>query len=288
MRVLQTEISPGLQHPFAVLKKKGKSFSSVLHAHPELELIWVRRGRGQRIIGHQIGSFEPGEMILLGSGLAHRWVYDESSAREAQSIVVYFHPGLLNNVFYDMIAAAPLRELLQEAAQQGIRIVGATRQKMEGRLEKLSRLTGLAQCLGILELLADLSTHRDDWQWPVSGVRDAGIRHQLADDRLQAVYKYVAENYARDISLADAATLAHLSETAFCRVFKQRTQTHFVAYLNEVRVQRACECLQESNESVSQIAVRCGFRSLSNFNKCFRKARGMSPLQYRSQYLRMV
>ncbi|MFN4314035.1 MAG: helix-turn-helix domain-containing protein [Chitinophagaceae bacterium] len=283
MRVLQTEITPGLQQPYAVVRKKGKSFTSVLHAHPELELVWVRRGRGQRIIGQQISHFEENDMILLGSNLPHRWIYDETIGKEAQSVVIYFHPGLLAEKFYDMPAAESIRELLQAASNTGIQITGPARARMAGKVEKLSRQSGLSVCLGILELLHYLSQQRSAWQLPAAG--ETVIRHQSMEDRLQPVYKYVTTHYAKDISLAEIAALVHLSETAFCRLFRQRTQTHFVAYLNEVRIQHACDRLQVSDDSISQIALSCGFKSLSNFNKCFRRARGLSPLHYRQKFL---
>lgn len=287
MRVLQTEITPGLQQPFAVLRKKGKNFSSVLHAHPELELVWVRRGRGQWIIGQQMGAFEENEMILLGSNLAHRWIHEESARPEAQSMVLYFHPELLSKSFYEMPVAETFRELFQMASQTGVRITGNTKERIAGKMEKLSRLTGLSVCFGILELLQFLSLHPNDWERPLATKADSVLRQQSVEDRLQPIYKYVATNFSKDISLAEIAAMAHLSETAFCRLFKQRTQTHFVAYLNEVRVQHACERLHSSDDSISQIALACGFHSLSNFNKCFRRARGLSPLHYRQKFLKL-
>lgn len=285
MRVLQTEITAGLQKPFAVMRKKGRSFSAALHAHPELELVWIRRGRGQCIIGQRIGTFQENDLVLLGADLPHRWIYDKAASTAAQSTVLYFHPGLLAGLFYEMPSTEALRRLFQAAAATGLQIGGVAKERIIAKMEKMSRMSGLSVCLRILELLEYLSQHQADWQTPFGGNAGPVIRQQAIEDRLAPVYKYVAENFSKDISLAEVAALAHLSETAFCRLFKQRTQTHFVAYLNEVRVQHACERLMGSDDSISHISEECGFRSLSNFNKRFRAARGMSPMHYRLRLL---
>ena len=86
-----------------------------------------------------------------------------------------------------------------------------------------------------------------------------------------------------DISLEEIAKVANLSPTAFCRLFKQRTNRHFVEYLNEVRISNACKFLLETSLNVSEIAFQCGYKTLSNFNKIFKKTTGLAPKEYRQK-----
>lgn len=285
MRVIQTHITSSLQIPFAVIRKKGASFSSCLHAHPELELVHVRAGKGRRIVGHVIAPFQEGDMILLGSMLPHRWIYESSDNHQPASTVLYFNTETLAGSFYEMNECRPLQELLQRAAQ-GLRITGKTRQLIAHKLEKLSRLRGLPAFTGILDLLQLLATSSELESLSAGSQEATGFA--TVTDRLSEVYEYIAAHYHEELTLARIAAVAHLSETAFCRLFRQRTQNHFTAYLNEIRLQHACHRLQSTDEPISLIAEACGFKTVSNFNKCFKKGRKSSPSAYRNGFLELM
>lgn len=285
MRVIQTHITSSLQIPFAVIRKKGPGFSSCLHAHPELELVHVRSGNGRRIVGHLIAPFQEGDMVLLGSMLPHRWIYEPTGNHQPASTVLYFNTDTLAGSFYEMNECRPLQDLLQRATQ-GLCIKGKTRQLVASRLEKLSRLKGLPSFTGILDLLQLLATSTE-LESLAAGTQEAST-FATVTDRLSEVYEYIAAHYHEELTLSRVAAVAHLSETAFCRLFRQRTQNHFTAYLNEIRLQHACHRLQSTDEPISLIAEACGFKTVSNFNKCFKKGRKSSPSAYRHSFQQLA
>lgn len=59
----------------------------------------------------------------------------------------------------------------------------------------------------------------------------------------------------------------------------------FVAYVNDLRLGEACRLLLETDATVAEIAYRVGFGNLSNFNQCFRQARGTTPREFRRRAL---
>jgi AraC-like DNA-binding protein len=75
-----------------------------------------------------------------------------------------------------------------------------------------------------------------------------------------------------------------MSPFAFSRYFKKNSGAGFVEYVNQVRTNKACYLLRETDYQVHDIAIDCGFASISNFNKQFRKSVGISPSDYRTQY----
>jgi AraC-like DNA-binding protein len=75
-----------------------------------------------------------------------------------------------------------------------------------------------------------------------------------------------------------------MSPIAFSRFFKRNSGVGFVEYINKVRTNKACYLLRETEYQVHDIAMECGFSSISNFNKQFRKAEGISPRDYRAQF----
>ena len=75
-----------------------------------------------------------------------------------------------------------------------------------------------------------------------------------------------------------------MSPTAFCRFFKERTNKTFNQFLLELRIEHACQLLRtpDNQEAISSIAYTCGFNSVSNFNRYFKKQKGVSPRTYKT------
>ena len=72
-----------------------------------------------------------------------------------------------------------------------------------------------------------------------------------------------------------------MSETHFRRLFSAYIDMTPVEYLNMVRVLRACEMLRSSNETMSSVALNCGFSTVSTFDRNFRQVIGVTPYQWK-------
>jgi len=79
----------------------------------------------------------------------------------------------------------------------------------------------------------------------------------------------------------ELAAMCHISETHLRRVFRDCMQMSPVEYINWVRIRTACGELKRTNDTVGDIAVRCGFSTLSTFNRNFHRIMGISPQQWR-------
>ena len=73
------------------------------------------------------------------------------------------------------------------------------------------------------------------------------------------------------------------SETHFRRVFTSYMHMSPLEYINKVRIQTACEILKKTDESIADIAYKCGFTTNSTFNRNFRQLMGMSPAEWRKR-----
>ena len=76
--------------------------------------------------------------------------------------------------------------------------------------------------------------------------------------------------------------MCHISETHLRRIFQESMRMTPVEYINWIRIRAACKELRKTNASVYDIALRCGFTTISTFNRNFRKILGVSPQQWRS------
>jgi AraC family transcriptional regulator len=104
----------------------------------------------------------------------------------------------------------------------------------------------------------------------------------LQQRQLLQVFDYIHEHLERNIKLADLAGLLGMSQFHFCHLFKQSIGTSPYQYLLQQRVERAKQLLKQTDRSIVDIALGCGFNSHSHLSKQFRQLTGMTPKRYRS------
>ncbi len=95
--------------------------------------------------------------------------------------------------------------------------------------------------------------------------------------------EYIHSQLDESISLPQAARVAGMSESHFCRQFKLATGMTLTEYVNYARILWAKKELLKPNARISEVAFMVGFQSLSQFNRCFAKFHGGSPSQYRDE-----
>lgn len=102
-----------------------------------------------------------------------------------------------------------------------------------------------------------------------------------ARDRALQARIYIAEHYMEDKSVKDIASRFNLSPTYFSILFKDLTGTTVKKYINQKRVDSACELLKKSDANVSEIAATLGFQDVQYFHRVFKSIIGKTPLSYR-------
>ena len=101
------------------------------------------------------------------------------------------------------------------------------------------------------------------------------------DMRLQATIDYIINNYNTKISIEQCAEMAYMSVSHFSRQFHLMTGSNFKEFLNRVRIEKACELLQNKEyRNKTVIAGEVGFSSSSYFTYVFRSHTGLSPTAY--------
>lgn len=98
---------------------------------------------------------------------------------------------------------------------------------------------------------------------------------------VEALKKYIAQYYDKDLKLSHLARLYYLNETYLGRLFKQQEGTTFTNYLNNIRVETACKMLKMTDNSILSISMAVGFNNVTYFNRVFKKQTGMTPAEYR-------
>ena len=103
----------------------------------------------------------------------------------------------------------------------------------------------------------------------------------IVDRRLRRAIEFMSDNCGRELSLAEIAGAAYLSEFHFARLFKKITGATPHAYLASLRIERARRLLAESDLPIAEVGAEVGYASQSHFTKVFREATGMTPKAFR-------
>lgn len=96
------------------------------------------------------------------------------------------------------------------------------------------------------------------------------------------IIQYLLEHYSEDLNQKTAAQKFYISRSYLSKLFKAKTGRGFNEYLNKIRIEQAKISLKTTSLPVTEIAFSCGFNDSNYFSKIFKKAEGVSPLNYRS------
>ena len=91
------------------------------------------------------------------------------------------------------------------------------------------------------------------------------------------------EHYDEDICLQRAASITGLERTYFCTYFHKKVGVCFNCWLSILRIERAKKYLQAGSYAISIVANKVGFKSLSSFERTFKRRTNMTASQYRKK-----
>ena len=253
------------------------------HFHPEYELVLNIKSNGTRIIGDSIELFDCYDMVFFAGNIPHCWNYyrHTNDLPDKHGIIVHFKLASIGDAFLSQHELHEFNELLN-VAERGIVFSIEDAKKAEEHLIQMINNKGIDKMIGFFNLIKIMVASENRGYLCSENYKLAF--DERGNKRMTDVYTYIRDNYFKPMSLDDIAKIAGMSPFAFTRYFKKNSGAGFVEYLNRVRTNKACYLLRETEYQVHDIAMECGFASISNFNKQFRKTEGISPRDYRAQF----
>lgn len=253
-----------------------------MHWHNEFELNYIFAGKGEFICGSEKFEAGEGELLILPPNMLHaaypckgcELLYDAlvfspvllgANSRD-RCTAECIHPVIHGNVHIHVCIHKDAQHYsdLKKAADTIFYCVQKNSPQMDLLLKsELMRLFWLLEKNGSITLQKD------------SGGGCSEI--------IRPALEYMAKNFSEDITVEQLAGLVHLSRSYFMRCFKKAAGIGAIEHLAQLRINAACEALLAGGDQVADIAFRCGYSNLSNFNRQFLKKVGCSPMEYRKR-----
>lgn len=255
------------------------------HHHSAFEISYIRSGRGVYRIGDQTMDIRAGDVYLFGANEVH-CITEIHDDKPMTLLNIHFEPRFIWSPSGNALDQSFLRIFLDRG--EGFS------NRLDRRNPASSEIASLLLCIKkeaderpeafdlmikthLLNVLVLLIRHYDY----VSTTPSAPLR----SDRLahmESALNYINENLSASLSLDELAQKAGMSRTYFSTVFKKLNGLTPWEYIGLKRIERAKRLLRTTNKSVLEISLDCGFNNISHFNRQFKQATGLKPVEYKN------
>ena len=279
MKVLPFTIPKPKNDALILQVDKQPLFYNLFHQHEEIQLSVIKKGEGSLIVGDMVHSFQTGELIVLGSNVPH--VFKSTTLKDSPShmLTVFFKKDSFGNDFFETEELKSLDSFFKKALQ-GFKILKPT-ENIIFQFEALFTVSKLERFILFLQLLNGIN---ESGYTPLSTFPQAKRYSDNEGQRMGIIYNFSMNHFREKITLPQIASEAAMTPQAFCRYFKKRTRKTYIEFLNEIRIEEACNLLKKHPEmSIIEIAESSGFNNISNFHRKFKELKGIRPLQYQKQ-----
>ena len=254
-----------------------------LHAHDFCEVVVVTGGRGTHRIGREAWVLSAGDVFVVKGREAHEY----RDLEDLSLINILYQPDRLKWDLGDLLSLPGYHALFTLEPQW------RKRHQFNSRLHLTPAEVGHA-CGLIDQLDAELAARTAGFGFMATAVfmqlvgyvSRAYGRSRSPDSqallRIASAITHLETHYAEEIELDDLAGMAHMSKRSFLRTFQAATGESPIAYLIQIRVNRAADRLRMTDDPVTDVAFAVGFQDSNYFARQFRRLMGVTPRAYRA------
>ncbi len=255
---------------------------ALCHWHEDIECIYVIDGEMYYDINDEKILLQPGDSLIVN---AHQMHYGISHhQKECHFLVIIFHPILLN--CNEKMIQEYVRPILNCTALKYIHI---TQDHALATImaDYLSRICQTAHTAEPAYEFAVTSLLHNMWQTLYQEYRGLLDNNILIDDAdiipQKTIMSYIYKHYAEPLTLEELASVGNISRSKCCKLFKKYLQQSPIDFVNSYRMEISKKLLLNTSNSITDIAISCGYNHLSYFSKQFQLQFGCTPSEFRKQ-----
>lgn len=233
------------------------------HLHEAIEIVYVTKGSVELGVGKELYHLDEGDMGIVFPNIIHH--YQVFSQDVNKAIYLFIEPSLLVGFQDDLKSYCPKNPVISKHKLQDD-IASAI--KMLTKIDNNNFIMSHAYAQMIMAYV-------------VTTVRLVTKDSVKEDNLIYNAVSYVAANYSKSISLDEMAYDLGVSKFALSRMFAKTFHCNFCKYINKTRLNYAASYLENSDISITEICLECGFESQRTFNRVFKEEYKMTPREYR-------
>ena len=240
-------------------------------------------GIGEIIIGDISYKLEPGDAVILPAGVEYRLAM-------AQDFVKYIAVNFDYTFDYSSlrmpIPPMPMEDFTEEAILQRVEFEDAEELNAPAVLKKVARVENK-----LSKMLDTYSRKVIFYELELSSVFMTVLIQCKRSQKLNSLYRsnssldicfeFIRENFNKHLTNKDIADRFGYNRNYISSLVKLATGVTLHKYLQNIRIEKAIEYLEQSDKSISEIAELCGFYDIYHFSKVFKSTIGKSPSEYR-------
>lgn len=228
------------------------------HQHRCVEIFAVREGKADFYLGNEKNVLTAGEFVIVNSNEVHS--IHVSGRNEAVVLQIPMEGQTLRLSCEKREEDGKLFALLERMYRQQRRKEYGYELLMQSIFYRLKYL------------LVTVYRIPEEREWQRTGNEQTG--------RLDRITGYLREHYAEEISLETLATTFGYCPTYLSKMFRQYGRINYKDYLRSIRFEHALRELEETDHTISEIALKNGFPNSQAFSRLFREKYGILPTEY--------
>lgn len=237
------------------------------HFHNHIEFLFLTSGHYTAIVDEIRYDLNQGDLLLIFPYQIHEYI---QTTKDNQELVFSAESGFFSdytNILQNFIPRSPLI-----------------------RAEDISQ-----DCYNALVWLNHTNSRMDDIfnlrKSLINSIFWYAIHHVELIERkntsmqtIQRIVKYCSEHYSDEkLSLESISHALGVSKFHISRIISHSLKVSYSTYINTLRINRACELLTNTDESITNIALDCGYGTIRNFNRVFSDYQNMTPSEFREK-----
>lgn len=250
-----------------------------MHCHDCLEIDYVESGTGTYVVEGKSYDVKPGDFIIINNSERHMIIPDEDYAQMTLIFDLDFIWKHINeysylNPFFNRNAHFSNRIRKQDEFYQELYDC-MDKISFEYAVQEEGWQVMVRSCL--IQIIVNLYRHYEKHQ----ELDEKTNGYQSSYEKLRPVLDYIHEHFREPLSLEILAEEAAISKNYLCAYFKKTLGVTIFEYIEQERINYCSMLLDTTDLSITDIALRAGFNSVSYFNRIFKRLKGNSPRQYR-------
>ncbi len=244
------------------LSIKNGSVKFMPHWHEHTEIHFARRGSFNMTWNSRTGTISEYDCAVVNANELH-----EGEGENCDDYVIMIHPSLFDGnyfIFSHLINDDKVSSLIIKIFEEYEKDEGISRLLIKGY---------------VYQLVAYLCQNYTLAQMSEENYKAFNHKYKTVNKITEHINNYYFEN----ITTKSLASMAHLSQSHFCHIFKDIMGESAKEYLLKVRVKRAADMLTSTDMNITETAFSCGFSDANYFSRAFKKIMGKTPSEYKKK-----